>query len=72
MLLVRSCVLSAPSLPSLAGPGAPVLVWLFNLPQFSSVAQSCLTPCDPMDCSKPGFPVLHYLQEPAQTHVLIW
>jgi len=27
--------------------------------QFSSVAQSCLTLCDPMDCSTPGFPVLH-------------
>ena len=27
--------------------------------QFSSVAQSCLTLCDPMDCSMPSFPVLH-------------
>ena len=26
--------------------------------------------CDPMDCSTPGFPVLHYLPEFAQTHVL--
>ena len=26
-----------------------------------SVAKSCLTLCDPMDCSPPGFPVLHYL-----------
>ena len=26
-----------------------------------SVAKSCPTVCDPMDCSKPGFPVLHYL-----------
>ena len=34
-----------------------------------SVAQSCPTPCDPMDCIKPGFPVLHYLPELAQTHV---
>ena len=38
-------------------------------PQFSSVAQSCLTLCDPMDCSTPGFPVLHHLPELAQTHV---
>ena len=37
--------------------------------QFSSVAQSCLTLCDPMDCSTPGFPVLHQLLELAQTHV---
>ena len=36
---------------------------------FSSVAQSCLTLCDPMDCSTPGFPVLHQLPEPTQTHV---
>ena len=28
-----------------------------------------LTLCDPMDCSTPGFPVLHYLPEFAQTHV---
>ena len=34
-----------------------------------SVAQSCSTLCDPMDCSTPGFPVLHYLLEFAQTHV---
>ena len=34
-----------------------------------SVAQSCLTLCDPMDCSTPGLPVLHYLLEFAQTHV---
>ena len=34
-----------------------------------SVTQSCLTLCDPMDCSTPGFPVLHYLLEFSQTHV---
>ena len=34
-----------------------------------SVAKSCPTPCDPMNCSMPGFPVLHYLPEFAQTHV---
>ena len=37
--------------------------------QFSSVAQSCPTLCNPMDCSMPGFPVLHCLLEFAQTHV---
>ena len=36
---------------------------------FSSVTQSCLTLCDPKDCSMPGLPVLHYLPELAQTHV---
>ena len=34
-----------------------------------SVAKLCLTLSDPMDCSTPGFPVLHYLPEFAQTHV---
>ena len=37
--------------------------------QFSSVTQSCLTLCNPMDCSTPGFPVHHQLLELAQTHV---
>jgi len=37
--------------------------------QIRSVAQSCLTLCNPMDCSTPGFCVLHHLQELAQTHV---
>ena len=37
--------------------------------QFSSVAQSCLTLFDPMDCGAPGFPVHHQLPELAQTHV---
>ena len=34
-----------------------------------SVAQSCLTLCDPRDCSMPGFPIHHQLPEPTQTHV---
>ena len=37
--------------------------------QFSSVAQSCPTLCDPMDCSTPGLPVHHQLLESTQTHV---
>ena len=36
---------------------------------FCSVAKSCQTLCDPMNCGMPGFPVLHYLPEFAQTHV---
>ena len=38
--------------------------------QFSSVAQLYLTLCDPVDCSTPGFPLLHCLLESAQTHVV--
>ena len=37
--------------------------------RFSSVAQLCLTLCNPMDCSTLGFPVNHQLPELAQTHV---
>ena len=40
-----------------------------NIYPFSSVAQLCLTLCNPMDCSTPVFPVHHYLPEPTQTHV---
>ena len=40
--------------------------WLI---QFSSVAQSCPTLCDPMNRSTPGFPVHHQLLEFTQTHV---
>ena len=36
--------------------------------QFSPVAQSCPTLCDPMDCSTPGFPVPHQHPELSQTH----
>ena len=37
--------------------------------QFSSVAQSCLTLCDPMNRSTPGLPVHHQLPEFTRTHV---
>ena len=39
--------------------------------QFSSVAQSCPTLCDPMNCSMPGLPVHHQLLEFTQTHCLV-
>ena len=42
---------------------------MWTLAQFSSVAQSCLTRCDLMDCSTPGFPVHHHFPELAQTQV---
>ena len=37
--------------------------------QFRSVAQSCLTLCDPMNCSTPGIPAHHRFPEFIQTHV---
>ena len=45
------------------------MITLFSSIQFCSVAQSCPTLRDPMDCSTPGFPVHHQLLELAQTHV---
>ena len=46
-----------------------ILQNFFALVQFSSVAQSCLTLCDPMNCSTPALPVHHQLPEFTQTHV---
>ena len=46
------------------GPAAP-----FFPVQFSSIAQSCPTLCDPMNRSTPGLPVHHQLPEFTQTHV---
>ena len=43
------------------------IIYLYQFSQFS--CQSCLTLCNPMDCSTPGFPVHHQFPELAQTHV---
>ena len=43
--------------------------WRFSSVQFSSVAESCPTLCDPMNRSMPGLPVHHQLPEFTQTHV---
>ena len=61
------------SLPLWPLEGADVLhclpqAWRCSV-QFSSVTQSWPTLCDTMDCSTPGFPVLHYLLQLTQTHV---
>ena len=42
---------------------------LISSVQFSSVTQSCLTLCDPMNRSTPGLPVHHQLPKSTQTHV---
>ena len=44
-------------------------IFILSKAGFSSVAQSCLTLGDPMDCSTPGFLVYHQLLEFTQTHV---
>ena len=68
-----------PSLGFLGRRRGPTKVWspcltsgvlsTRSFPQFSSVAQSCPTLCDPMDSSTPGLPVHHQLPEFTQTHV---
>ena len=46
-----------------------LLVYIGWFSQFSSASQSCLTLCDPMNCSTPGLPVHHQLPEFTQTLV---
>ena len=46
----------------------PMMCWWCSLAGCCSVTKSCPSLCDPMDCSTPGFPVLHYLLEFAQIH----
>ena len=58
------CIIDSASLPLIRGP--PLIL---RTVQFSSVAQSCPTLCDPMDSSTPGLPVHHQHPELAQTHV---
>ena len=48
---------------------AYIVISIFSLVQFSSVAQSCPTLCDPMNRSTPGLPVHHQLPEFIQTNV---
>ena len=59
--LVLSCVLHRIKLFS--------ELWFWWPIIYCSVAKLCLTFCDPTDCSTPGYPVLHYLQEFAQIHI---
>ena len=62
-----SPTLQADSLPS-EPPGKPT--WSYNCTLLLLFSCSvCPTLCNPMDFSTPGFPVLHYLPEFAQTHV---
>ena len=42
---------------------------LLYLSCYCSITQSCLTLCNPTDCSTPAFPILHHLPELAETHV---
>ena len=50
-------------------PSEPIGCFASLSVQFSSVTQSCPTPCNPMICSTPGLPVHHQLLESTQIHV---
>ena len=54
---------------SLSNCSCKALLQLWAWVTCCSVTQSCLTLCNPMDCSNPGFLVLHHLLELAHTHV---
>ena len=69
---------SFPSQHIVSSPDVSCSLWAYGsftclsvilLVQFSSVAQSCLTLCDPTNRSTPGLPVHHQLLESTQTHV---
>ena len=63
--------LSSPSSVLATCPWAPVVIIFTDTSGLCccSMAESCWTLHDPMDCSTPGFPVLHCLPELAQTHI---
>ena len=69
----RKQIWDAPGIPFLRGPSylcCRFTLFSVLLPyQISSVAQSCPTLCDPIDCSTPGLPVHSQLPEFTQTHV---
>ena len=46
-----------------------LLLTCASVSSVSSVARSCPTLCNPMDCNTPGFPVYHHFPELAQIHV---
>ena len=71
-IVVLNCTYSVYSMPSKADVFSCVYLPSVSPPQryvYHVVAPSCLTVCDPMDCTTPGFLFLHHLLELAQTHV---
>ena len=57
------------NVPNTTEPQHLKIVKMVCMYMFSSVAHSCPTLCDPMDCSMPGLPAYHQLPEIIQTHV---
>ena len=69
-MLLLLCVLCHTWLNAFSGTYFVKCASLFiSVSSVSSVAPSCLTLCDPMNCNTPGLPVHHQLPEFTQTHV---
>ena len=69
LLLERKSMMNLDSILKSRDITLPAKVHLVSSVQFTSVAQSCPTLCNPMNCSTPGLPVHHQLPEFTQTHV---
>ena len=70
MLYIVSILCMCPSQSPNSSPYSPFpLVAVHPFEGHYSVAQLCPTLCNLIDCSTPGFPVLHHLPELVQTHV---
>ena len=67
-LALLTAVLPQASPSRMSDSGCLTTSWSLSV-QFSSAAQSCLTLCNPMNCSIPGLPVHHQLLEFTQTNV---
>ena len=65
LFLIASCSCFMETISSLIS----LIMLMILSDQIRSVAQSCPTLCDPMNCSTPGLPVHHQLSEFTQTHV---
>ena len=66
-ILKPQCHFFCKALCELSAHYAPIRFWTYFY--CCSITKSCLTRCNPMDGSKPGLPVPHYLLEFAQVHV---
>ena len=68
-LIIIARILETIKYPSSVGIVVYPQIEIFSSVQLSSVAQSCPTLCDTMNCSTPGLPVHHQLPEFTQTYI---
>ena len=68
LLSQKICIVLTP-ITKMSSKEVESIYTLYNISLVSSVAQSCPTLCDPMNCSTPGLSVYHQRPEFTQTHV---